>query len=150
MQSMQILHLVQKGYALATPEQVAVVTGCPDVRVEGKWVPRWALEAEASLGDCGLSPDRLRLIFGQGKEVVLAELEAMVLRGQRTHVLESRDRYHPASFDLLTSAALTGALWQHRAGCPACTTRQPGSDDADLETELNQIFPKERRKIHRA
>ena len=146
----KILHLVRKGYALATPEQVDVVAGCPEVRAEGKWVPRWALEAEASLEDCGITPDELRRIFGLGKDSVVAELEAMVLSGKRANVLESRDRYRPARIDLLTDAALTGALWQHREACAACKNNEPCSSGADLQDELEQLFPNERRKIQRA
>ena len=150
MQGMEILKLIRKGYALATPEQVEVVITCPELQVEGRWVSRWALEAEVSLEDCGLTPDQLRPIFNQGKARVVAELEAMVLSGMRAHVLEPRKRYQPSRIDLLTDAALPGALWQHRERCAPCQRREPCSIGEELQETLDHFFPSERRKTTRA
>jgi hypothetical protein len=145
----EILHLVRKGYALATPAQVAVVMNCPDLGIEGEWVPRWALEAKASLKKCGRTPEQLRRIFGQGKDGVVAELEETVRVGKRAHTWESRNRYEPSSFDALTQAALTGAVSQHREGCAWCDLPEPCSAMVELQEQLDQLFPKNRRKLSR-
>jgi hypothetical protein len=145
----EILHLVRKGYALATPAQVAVVRNCPDLEIEGEWVPRWALEAKASLQGCGCTPEQLRTIFGQGKDRVVAEVEAAVRAGKRAHSRKSRNRYEPSSFDVLTEAALTGALGQHRESCAPCNRREPCSAREELQQELDQLFPADRRKANR-
>jgi hypothetical protein len=151
MSAMQILRLVRNGYALATSDQVEVIICCPDLQVvEGKWVPRWALEAEVALEDCGLKAEQLRKIFGQGKDCVAGELKAMVRAGKRARLVEPRRPYERSRIDLLTEAALTGALWHHREICALCKSREPCGESEALRDELNLLFPPERRKAKRS
>jgi hypothetical protein len=148
---MQILTLVRNGYALAMPEQVEVVMSCPDLRVmEGKWVPRWALEAQASLEDCGFTAEELREIFCHGRDRVVAELKAMVRVGKRARLVEPRKRYDRSKIDLLTEAALAGALWQHRESCTSCNSAEQCLESEELQEELDLLFPPERRKAKRS
>ena len=42
----EVLALVRKGFAVATPGQVAIATRCAGVTAVGPWVPRWALDAQ--------------------------------------------------------------------------------------------------------
>jgi hypothetical protein len=150
MSEMQILRLVRNGYALATTDQVEVIMSCPDLEVvEGKWVPRWALEAEASLEACGLKGEQLRKIFSQGQDCVVGELKAMVRAGKQARLVEPRKRYERSNMDLLTEAALTGALWHHRETCTSCKSREPCLESEELQDELDLLFPADRRKAKR-
>src|ERR1700682_1510739 len=151
MQAMQMLRLVREGYCLATPEQVEVVVSCPNLQiVDGKWVPRWALEAKASLEDCDFTVEQLRKIFGHVRDRVVAEVKAMVRAGKRARVVEPRKRYQRSRIDVLTEAALTGALWQHRESCTSCKSREPCLESEELEEELDLPSPPERRKANRS
>lgn len=148
---MEILTLVRNGYALATPEQVEVVMSCPDLQVLGRnWVPRWALEAQASLEDCGFTAEQLREIFCHGQDRIVAELKSMVRAGRRAHLVDSRKRYERSRIDLLTEAALAGALWQHRESCTSCNSVDSCLESEELQEELDLLFPPERRKAKRS
>jgi hypothetical protein len=97
MQPMRVLQFVRLGFALATVEQAGIVSPCRDLQVvDGGWVPRWALEAEAALETAGYAPTRIRHLFALGRDRVFFELDALVRTGRRASVLESRLPYLPA------------------------------------------------------
>jgi len=151
LQPMEVLHAVRKGYALATPTQLALVRYCRDFLVlSGGWVPRWALEALTLLEEAGCSGGRVRALFALGHDGVRAELAALVKSGKLAHSLEARQPYQRLRIDLPTEMALTAALQQHRKLCPRCAQRRHCPEEDELHDELDLIFPLERRQLRRA
>ena len=147
MQPLEVLYLVRQGYAAASTAQAGIVAALPEVAViAGNWVPRWALEVEVALEEAGLSPEERRVVYGQGREAVIGFLEGLVKAGKRRQVLEERNRFARPPFDLRTEAALVSALWQHRSACRACRALRPCLAAARLEEEIDELFPRDRRK----
>ncbi len=144
---MDVLHLVRKGYALATPSQAEMVRPCRDVvMIEGAWMPRWALEAEAALEWAGYEPHRIREIFARGHDAVLSELALLMKDGKRARVLEPRTRWPQVDIDRPTETALRTALQQHRTACSLCAAGESCLDAEQISEELESLFPAERRK----
>lgn len=150
MQSRQIVHLVRSGYALATPDDLDVVGACPGLRLlEERWVPRWTLEAWASLEQAGYSAEQARALFAEGQERVQAELSSLVRQGKRARVVEPRLPYAPQVIDLPTELALNRTLRHHAAGCDACAAGLACAEGDELRDELELLFPPDRRRAPR-
>ena len=150
MQTRQLVHLVRSGYALATPQDLEVMKRCPklDILEEG-WVPRWALEAKASLEGAGCPPEQLREIFSSGHDQIFAALAALVSEGKRARVIEPRIPYARQVIDRPTEVALLRALRHHTASCAACDASAPCLDADELRKELELLFPPDRRRNSR-
>jgi hypothetical protein len=144
-----ILASVRRGFALASPEQNALLGACPDVgRARGaleQWLPRWALEMAASLAAVGYPPGRIRRVFALGRDRVLAELADLVRDGQRKSVLSSRQPYQRSAIDQLTEEAMRESLEHHSLACKRCSTGRRCFPASQLEEELGRLFPEERR-----
>ncbi len=148
LQPMEVLHAVRRGYALATPVQLALIRSCRDFEVlSGGWVPRWALEALTLLEEAGCPDGRVRGLFALGHDAVHAELSALVKSGKLSHSLASRQPYQRLRIDLPTEMALTAALQQHRKHCPRCALRRRCPRGGRAARRTRPALPLERRQL---
>lgn len=146
MQPLEVLGLVRRGYAVATPPQARLVRRCLDVEVVGEeWVPRWALEAEAALEQAGYAAERIAAVFSAGRGAVLAELRALVGAGRRPRIIEPRRPFSPMPFDRLTEAKLSSALRRHAASCRRCLAGDRCEEAGEIAGALALLFPRDRR-----
>ncbi|TMA24561.1 MAG: hypothetical protein E6J78_20175 [Deltaproteobacteria bacterium] len=146
-----VLRLVRNGYAVANPSQLDPLRDCPDLDiVDEKWVPRWALEAEAAFQESCYTRAQQRAVFSRGQAAVLEELSALVHEGKRPYVFKSRDPWQRHRIDASTETAIRAALQQHRQSCLLCQREQSCAEAAGLQQEMQQLFPRDRRKSKRA
>jgi len=151
MHPMDVLQCVRKGFALASPAQVELLRGCVDIDViHERWVPRWALEAATTLVGVGYGLEQIRLLFGEGRERVLAELTSLAQSGALRRAVRPRRPYERAAIDDPTHGALGEALFGHRQTCALCTEGRQCLDADLLEEEMQALFPVDRRKQPRA
>src|SRR5579859_4980422 len=151
MEPMEVLKLVRLGYACATPDQIALVSRCPEAAViDEVWVPRWALEAQHAFEAAGYSRWRIGLVFAEGHDAVLAELGSLVSAGLRRRILEPRLPWSPLPFDRPTQEALSRALQTHRSVCSRCAADLRCPEAQKIREELDLLFPMERRSHPRA
>ena len=151
MQPMEVLQCVRNGYAVASPERVALLRGCLDLDVlNDRWIPRWALEATNSLEQVGYGPQQIRGLFAQGRARVFAELTALAQAGKLARPVQPRQTYDRDPIDEPTQKALSGALTEHRQGCALCQSQRQCMDADLLEDELRLLFPPDRRKQPRS
>jgi len=145
-QPINVLHLVQKGFVIATSAQVRNMSCCVDLEIiDRSWVPRWAMHADAEFAAAGVGPRQRQMLFALGREAVSSKLEALVKPGERRQAAEERNAWSPEGLDLPTHVALVSALWQHRADCSPCRNWRECELAAALEEEI-VLFPRDRRR----